>query len=225
MIKRLELMGDSIMKGIIYEEAEQRYRLYRSASQARWREQGTLICKKAHMGATVRDGLARLARAEAFPEDTLLIANFGGNDCDFDWERIAAEPEAVHSPKVSEETFLILYRGLIEEARRKGARVSLQNLVPLQAERYFETITRGRDRERILYWLGDVSMLYRWQEHYNRLVEGLALETGCPLIDVRSCFLKRHDYASLIGADGIHPSEEGYRLIDEAAEKALAGIC
>ena len=53
------------------------------------------------------------------------------------------------------------------------------------------------------------------------VVERVASESGCPLIDIRSPFLLSHDYRSLISDDGIHPSEKGHRLIRETlAENA-----
>jgi len=66
----------------------------------------------------------------------------------------------------------------------------------------------------ILSWLGDINLLYRWHENYSRTVERIAAETGCALIDVRSAFLTRHDYKSLLCFDGIHPTEAGYGIID-----------
>ena len=75
-------------------------------------------------------------------------------------------------------------------------------------------ITRACDRDAVLSWLGDASMLYRWQEYYNRAVEELAYRYGCPMIDVRSAFLSSHRYPQLLCADGIHPSPAGHAMID-----------
>ena len=58
-------------------------------------------------------------------------------------------------------------------------------------------------------------MLYRWHESYNRAVESVAESTGSRLLNVREAFLTRHDYKKLIGIDGIHPTEEGYAVLDQ----------
>jgi lysophospholipase L1-like esterase len=64
-----------------------------------------------------------------------------------------------------------------------------------------------------LKWLGDVDMIYRWQEMYNIEVMLLATKMAVPIIDIRSAFLKCNNYRDLICSDGIHPNKEGYDLI------------
>ena len=93
--------------------------------------------------------------------------------------------------------------------------------VPLDAEKYMQWISRGLSYDRILGWLGDSSMLYRWHEFYSRTTEKLAEALSCPLIDLRMPFLMSHRYRDLLSADGIHPTEEGHRLIEETVAKAL----
>ena len=107
------------------------------------------------------------------------------------------------------------------QAVATGATVMMANMIPIDAERYMQTISKGNSYENILSWLGDVSMLYRFQEHYNRLVEQLSMETGCPLIDLRGAFLLSHDYKALISSDGIHPTEAGHDLIEKTLRDFL----
>jgi lysophospholipase L1-like esterase len=64
-------------------------------------------------------------------------------------------------------------------------------------------------------------MLYRWHEYYNELVCTVARETGAFLIDLRTPFLKSHNLKNLICSDGIHPSEEGHRMIERIIEDSL----
>ena len=85
-----------------------------------------------------------------------------------------------------------------------------------------QTISRSNSYDNILSWLGDPSMLYRFQEHYNRIVERLAAEVGCPMIDLRGAFLLSHDYKALISADGIHPTEAGHDLIEKSLREFLS---
>ena len=56
---------------------------------------------------------------------------------------------------------------------------------------------------------------------YSSAVLKVALRRGLPLVDVRSYFLDKHNYAALISEDGIHPSEEGYALIHTAFDEYL----
>ena len=65
-------------------------------------------------------------------------------------------------------------------------------------------------------------MLYRWQEHYSRATEKLAEAFSCPLIDLRKPFLLSHRYQNLLSGDGIHPTEEGHRLVEKTIAEALS---
>lgn len=83
-------------------------------------------------------------------------------------------------------------------------------------------ISRAGSRESILSWLGDTSMLSRWQESYNTAVERLAVLTGTPILDLRRDFLLSHEYKSLMSYDGIHPTDRGHDLIEEKSARCSA---
>lgn len=212
-MQRLELYGDSILKGVVYQSDVGRYRLCHSPRLTSLAEQGVTICNHSRMGATIEKGVRTLERRETCPEETLVLLEYGGNDCDFDWAAIAADPAGTHQPHTPEAKFLDGYRSAVELARSQGAKVAMLSLIPIDAQKYFSWISRNLNKENILRWLGDVSMLSRWQEHYNRLVEGLAKSMSCPLIDVRRDFLLSHQFDSLLCADGIHPTPVGHDLI------------
>lgn len=120
-------------------------------------------------------------------------------------------------PHIPEQTIpCSCYRYAVELARSKGAEVVLLPLVPIDAKKYFSWISRDKNADNILQWLGDVSMLSRWQEHYSRLVEGLAEELRCPIIDIRRDFLLSHQFETLLCSDGIHPTPAGHEMIADA---------
>jgi lysophospholipase L1-like esterase len=58
---------------------------------------------------------------------------------------------------------------------------------------------------------------------YNLAVCRIAVKTGAPLADVRSAFLEKKDCLSLICEDGIHPNENGHKVIYQAVQEALSG--
>ena len=170
------------------------------------------------MGATVEKGLRVLDRPALFEEggaETEVLLEFGGNDSDYNWKAISQNPDSPeHTPNVLLERFAGLYRECIEKAREKGASVCVSNLLPISAQKYFSHITKGLCAQNILRWLGSEEMLYRWHEYYNAMVERVAVQNGCRLLNVRAPFLLRHDYESLLCQDGIHPNEQGYRALD-----------
>ena len=177
----------------------------------------------AKMGATIDAGLKQLDRKLGTCDgDTTVLFCFGGNDCDYDWKAISEDPDGEHLPHTPSEKFIDQYCTAIRKAQSAGARVAMTSLPPLEQERYFSFITRGLSAENILHWLGDTDHLYRWQEYYNAMVAQLSRAFGCRLVDLRAEFLKSRVFPTLIGADGIHPTQAGHDLIHHTVQSALA---
>ena len=212
-MKRVELYGDSILKGVMYVAEQGRYRLCRNAKLEALEGQGYVIRNHSRMGATIRKGISALERSDDYTEDTLVLLEYGGNDCDFDWQQIAANPNGRFQPHTPEPEFVDNYRRAVELARAKGAQVAILSMIPIDAQKYFSWISRNCNAQNILRWLGDISMLSRWQEYYSRLVENLAKSLRCPLIDIRQDFLMSHRFEDLLCADGIHPTQAGHDII------------
>lgn len=220
--KRLIIYGDSILRGVTYCEQKGGYRLRNGYRMEKISAQGIDVVNHARMGATITRGLDLLCHhaQECEPGDTVLL-EFGGNDCDYEWGEIARDPEGEFLPHTPEAEFVERYRNAVAQVRERGAQVMLATLVPVDADKYLHWITRERSYDNILRWLGDVSMLYRWQEHYNRIVERLAREVACPLVDLRERFLLSHNYKNLLSYDGIHPTERGHALIENTICQCL----
>ena len=54
------------------------------------------------------------------------------------------------------------------------------------------------------------------------MVAQLSRALGCRLVDRRAEFLKSRIFPTLIGADGIHPTQAGHDLIHHTVQSALA---
>jgi len=214
-MKKLDIYGDSILRGVMYCPESGRYDLCPKNRFSSLSEYGIEVKSNCRMGATVARGFDLLKRNLADgAEDTTVLIEFGGNDCDFHWADVSADPDGQFEPNTPETQFLSTYRDMIRFAREKGATPVIASLVPIDADRYMNWITRNLNYQNILHWLGDVAMLSRWQEYYSRMAESLAYETGCPLLDLRGAFLQTRSYKNLIGEDGIHPTRLGHELID-----------
>lgn len=211
MPRKLTILGDSIMKGVMYNSKRDRYMLYNDSWFIESALSGGLeINKHCRMGATVEYGLESLS---VDMKDSAVLIEFGGNDSNFDWGIVAGAPREEHAAFTPPEVFYRSYKKLIEAIRRIGAEPIAMNLIPINAESFFKWISRRADGERVLEWLGDENMLYRWHEYYNRTVERAAYETGCRLIDLRGRLLLDRSYATMICGDGLHPNEKGHELI------------
>lgn len=219
LLENIMIFGDSIMKGVVLSESDHRYRIGSGLGIDTLAQSfGLNIANHSRFGCTLEKGLGVLQRTvERTPDCGAVILEYGGNDCDFDWAQVAAEPHKEHSPNTPLEHFTELYAGAIEYLRRRGIVPVLTTLPPLCSERYLNWICRsGLDKESILGWLGDINAIYRYQERYSHAIEQLAERFDTALIDLRSFFLAERRMENFYCADGIHPNENGQRLIRSA---------
>ncbi len=211
----IQIFGDSILRGVLRGE-NGKLKLREDPRYSYISDLGIDVHNNARVGATIVKGAALLRKKlSQLGKSAVVVFGFGGNDCDYDWKTMTDDPTADYQPHVSLEDFTALYERAIREAQETGAETAVCNLVPLDSEKYFRWICAQGSPEVILEWLGDPEMLYRWHENYNRAVEAVAESTGSKLLNVREAFLTRHDYKTLIGVDGVHPTEKGYAVIDE----------
>jgi len=224
--EKILLVGDSIARGVTYDENRSRHVILKD-SVAGLVERGCTFAIEniAKFGATIDTAAKalyrRLAKIEEPPR--AVVIEVGGNDSDFDWEAIAKDPQANHQPKTKLEDFCATLTEMISSVREKHIRPILCNLPPIDAERYFAYFTGGDAEKgnRILQWLGSIGKIYWWHERYNAAVEYVGEITNTPVINLRRALLQKEDYRLYIAKDGMHPNEEGQRLL---AREAIAYV-
>lgn len=220
---KITVYGDSILKGVRLEDG--RYRVDRQWERRLAEDHRIVIENSSHFGCTIEKALERIRRDCAAPGERgdVAVLEFGGNDCDYDWAAIAADPAGEYLCKTPPERFRARYKEALELLRRSGREPVVVNLPPIHSARYLRFICRGGlSRENILRWLGDEEAIFRWQESYSALVEQIAREEGAELIDVRSPFLSdEHTPEEKLCLDGIHPSRLGQGIIYGALSAAM----
>ena len=217
-ISDIQLLGDSILKGIQVEPATGRYVTRNEIGiSGLERDFGLTVKNGSHFGATVVKGQRLLDRLleRGTPCDAVVM-DFGGNDCDFRWDQVAADPAGDHQPNVPLPEFLRRYREMIARLRLHGIVPVLTTLPPLEPERFFNWWCRDLDQAAVRSWLGSLCNIYAHQENYSRAVEQLARETGTPLVDIRGAFLAHGHLEQLLCEDGTHPNSAGQALIGQA---------
>lgn len=212
--KKLIIFGDSVLKGIMYDRDENRYRLVTKQLKEEY-ENDVEIVRCCHMGSTIEDGLEAIERFYSKNEADEVLLEFGGNDSNHNWKEVSENPDGSFYPTISLEDFENKYQMAIDKCRSHGSKVRLATLIPIDAHKFLEFVSKGLSKENILKWLGDESMLYRWHEGYNRIVESLAVKNNLELIDLRKSFLLSHDFKQLLCDDGIHPTITGHKLIEK----------
>ena len=145
----------------------------------------------------------------------IVLIEFGGNDCDFNWKNIADDPDSKHKPKTDILTFRDILSDMIYTFDESNITPVLMTLPPIDYKRYFNWITKGNEtaEKNVLKWLGSKIEIYNWHRKYSEMITRVAHKTKTSLIDVRSGILKQNDYSKFLCMDGIHPNMEGHSLI------------
>ncbi len=223
-IKKAVVWGDSVARGVIYDDIRERYSISKcSAASIVTEKTGIEVLNRSKMGMTLNDGIKLIERdLDKGVEADMAIIGFGGNDCDFNWKNVSEAPDGTHEPKTPSVEFETKLRYIIEKVRRAGLEPVLCTLPPINAENYFNFVSKnGLSRENILHWLGDINHIYRFHENYSLIISRIATECKCKLIDIRSAFLNVWNSNNLLCKDGIHPSDDGQKLIGKAVLESI----
>ncbi|MBO7663731.1 MAG: SGNH/GDSL hydrolase family protein [Clostridia bacterium] len=218
-MNNIYLFGDSSSQGIVLDH--DRYRISRSGCVRLLKRKGLPIYNYAVHGYTVLQGLESFESLQAEP-GSLCVIQFGGNDCDLDWDAVSREPGVFHDGRVPLETFRESLGRFVRKTRAALLEPVLVPPLALISTRFYRWVCRGRNADNILHYLReDTESMYRWQERYAAAVREVAANEDCRLLDVRSRMLDRFDYPSLFCEDGIHPNEEGHAVIADVIWKHL----
>lgn len=209
------VFGDSILKGVLLLDGK--YVVNHEWEERVEQQLGVPIRNRSRFGCTIRKALPFIRKdCEAGgTADEYVVLEFGGNDCDYQWAEISAEPDGSFDCKTPPALFTQLYREAIRQVRESGRTPVAMTLPPIHSERYLHFICRhGLSENNILHWLGDVEAISRWQERYSAMVRELAGEEHVKLIDLREAFPRdQKQLGNYLCEDGIHPSRAGQELI------------
>lgn len=222
IMRKIQIYGDSIMKGVEM-DASKRYILPQECGWGKLESEFPLsISNNSKFGCTITKGIGQLERSlkKGLSCDMVLL-EYGGNDCDFNWKEVAERPFDEHHPHTDLPVFEETYRKMVHLLKQHGITPIIMSLPPIDAEKYFEWIcVRDKvDRKGLLCFLGDVQRIYRYQEMYSDAACKVAWETGAVLADVRRAFLDKRNFKDLLCDDGIHPNKNGHALMGETFEQ------
>ncbi|MBR0464403.1 MAG: SGNH/GDSL hydrolase family protein [Clostridia bacterium] len=212
-MKPVALWGDSIGKGVVFDETRRRYVILKENCMTMLRTQlGIELENHSVMGCTAEKALER------FNDDTLIpggvaVIEFGGNDSDMPWADISHAPGGNYAPNSTVERFAQALVNLISRIRAGRMTPILVTPLPVVSKRYFDWVTRNLDAQAVLTWLGDVDHIYRWQERYAAAVRDVSRETQTQLLDLRDAFLNVGSLDRYFCLDGIHPNAIGHKLM------------
>lgn len=208
--------GDSITKGIIYDDKRFKYTTLKEnfTSIIENKIKGS-VYNAGKFGNTIMRGARKMYNDVIKKSPDMVLVEFGGNDCDYNWDDIAKNPDMEHKPNTDICTFRETLLAMIDTLKINNILPILMTLPPLDPLKYFKWIAKEDSfaEKNILHWLGTKDKLFTWHNSYSKIITEVANETGTVLIDVRSEFLKYSDYSQFLCCDGIHPNTEGQSLI------------
>lgn len=214
-IRHATIYGDSIMNGTVMDTSHNYITIMGETLKRFFSLFQIEANNRSHYGMTITQGQKVLSYdlKKGLSSEYALV-EFGGNDCNFKWDEISKRPCDIHLPRTPLDQFQQVLRDMVVDLKANNIKPVLMSLPPIDAEKYLAFLgRRGNDCKNILKWLGDVHMIYRFHESYSHAIEKLAAETNTLIVDVRNYFLDKHNFKNLICEDGIHPNEEGHKLI------------
>lgn len=229
-MKKIFAFGDSVMKGVttdpeLLSQGIIKYKVCENNfvnSCATFL--GIPIENLSRFGSTITGGLSYLDRHFAkISAGDIVVLEFGGNDCNYNWAAISRDPEGEHRPQLTLEEFRLTYNRVLDRLEERKAVPVLLSLPELEPQLFFDHVTKGLDRENILRWLhGDIHTISNWHEQYNLEVFKIAARRNLRVIDISTAFLSQKEIRRYVCADGMHPNEEGHRLIAQAILRELS---
>lgn len=213
VIEKISILGDSISKGVILDEISRKYKILKeSAADLFSRENNVIIKNHAKFGCTSEKALditQSILKSEN--ESGIILLELGGNDCDFNWDAVAENPDFDHQPNVGLEKFKQNIAKIIENIRDAGRDLAFMTLPPIDSEKYFKWISKGDETraKNIMKFLGERNYIYRHQELYASALEEVAIKNGVFRVPVRAGFLSIPRCCDYICDDGIHLNEMG----------------
>lgn len=231
---KITVCGDSITKGVIFDEAKGRYTFMKDSGMKTLQAMLQAVIKNvSKFGCTTEKGQDILQKNKAhIAESDYTILEYGGNDCDMPWDAIAENPDGVYGANVPEEQFEQNYGRMIEETQELGSIPVLMSLPPLDQDRFYRWVSALAEKKNadakaniLKYLNGNTETIYLWQQNYNTAVLRLAEKYHLPLIDIRKAFLEQEDYKDLISIDGMHPNQKGQDLIAKTASDFFQRFC
>lgn len=216
---KVTAIGDSLTKGVILTGANKYTLVEQNYLDIVSRELDLQVNNYGRFGSTVDMGDTMIARHSVeIASSEYTFVEYGGNDCDFDWMKIADSPMEDYAPKTTLEDFRKRFIALINKVRNLGSKPIIISLPPILSAPYFSFFSRfmsDQQKDNVIQWLGgSTDIISRWHESYNRALFVIAKETQIPIIDITTPFdTFRGDISSLFCADGIHPNDRGHKLI------------
>ena len=214
---KLVVFGDSILKGVI--TIPNSGKLFDTTENdsltLAQKELGFELDNRSIYGNITSKGLLKLQKFFDKGESAdFCVIEFGSNDCDYDWGTLVQ--------KVPLEDYLANLAAMVKLCREHKVTPLMMGLIPYICDDWFKTIIKGQDEASILNFLGGTSeTLGKNQLVYKNAQADFVQKNKVQFLDPWQIF---QGHKELMCYDGIHPNEEGYKLLSQAWIKFLSEV-
>ena len=208
--------GDSITKGVIYDNEKSKYIfLKENFTNIIGNNIKGSVYNAGKFGNTIMRGMSKMYNTVIKKSPDIVLIEFGGNDCAYNWEDISKNPDLEYKPNTNMVSFRKTLLNMIITLKANNITPVLMTLPPIDHSKLFKWITKQNyiAEQNLLLWLGTKHNLFDFQNSYSEMITEVANETNTALIDVRTEFLEYCDYSQFLCKDGIHPNTDGQSLI------------
>ena len=166
------IIGDSITGGVVYLSDLEKYTHWKdSFVNLLGASLDSEVKNHSKFGCTSSAALKRLERyAKDIAACPTTLVMLGGNDSDFNWPAVAAEPEAPHDCNTPMEKFKEYYNKVLDGIQALGSKPVVINLIPVYGQRYFDWFSRKCDPKALMRFLGTTDSIEHWNEMYLSLI-------------------------------------------------------
>ena len=191
--------GDSITKGVIYDIEKSKYTfLKENFTRIIGNKIKGTVYNEGKFGNTIMRGAHKMYNDVIKKSPDVVLVEFGGNDCDYNWDDIAKNPNIEYKPNTDINIFRETLLTMINTLKNNHILPVLMTLPPLDQLKYFKWVAKEDSfaEKNILQWLGTKDRIFTLHNSYSKMITEVANETSTVLIDVRSEFLKYNNYSN-----------------------------
>ena len=225
---KIIVIGDSILKGAVTgTDSGHLFDIIENSSlNLAQKALGFEMDNQSVFGNVITKGLRKLNKMlERGETADFCIVEFCGNDSDYDWALVSENPNETHQMRTPFEDYLRIYDEMIKTLREHKITPVIMISPALCAERWFNHITNGHNKENILNFLGgDIEKPFKNQKSYDDALVEYAKKNNVQTVNMREPMLATGHFNDLMCQDGIHPNEEGYRFMSEIWIKEIPNL-